>query len=230
MQTSSDLAGKEVVTLVKQLAQDNGSKSLAQLASRISAVMQFGAGAGADPFAKVKGLLEAMISKLQKEADDASEEKAYCDEQMTKTEAKKGDLEEDGDKLNVKIDEATSGSAGLKKDVTVLQAELADLAKEQAEMDKMRSDSHAEYMDAKKDLELGLGGVRKALGVLRDYYGGGAASASMIQSSGDFEAMMQQPAMPEQHEKSSGAGGSIIGMLEVVESDFAKDLATEEAS
>merc|ERR1719473_1759796 len=41
--------------------------------------------------------------------------------------------------------------------------------------------------------------------------------------------MIQQPAAPQQHAKAGGAGGSIIGILEVCESDFATNLAKEES-
>merc|ERR1719486_1447741 len=39
---------------------------------------------------------------------------------------------------------------------------------------------------------------------------------------------MAQPAMPEKHAKAGGAGGSIINLLEVCESDFSTNLAKEE--
>merc|ERR1719436_1123670 len=84
-------------------------------------------------------------------------------------------------------------------------------------MDSLRAESHADYVKAKEDLEEGLSGVRDALGLLRDYYDSSAASS-----------MLQQPAVPETHVKATGAGTSIIGILEVVESDFAKNLAVEE--
>merc|ERR1719473_767955 len=63
-----------------------------------------------------------------------------------------------------------------------------------------------------------------ALDVLRDYYG---AKEGLFLQDTDM-AFMKQPAAPQKHEKSSGAGGSIISMLEVAEADFAKNLSEEE--
>merc|ERR1719379_1564678 len=99
-----------------------------------------------------------MIMKLEKEAEDSATEKAYCDEQTEKTLEKKGELDEDIDKLSVKIDAASARSTKLKEQVQQLQAELAKLAKEQADMDKIRSAAHAEFVRSKADLEAGITG------------------------------------------------------------------------
>merc|ERR1719473_1260352 len=87
---------------------------------------------------------------------------------MAKTEAKKSDLEDAIAKLTAKIDKATAASAALKEEVKALQAELAELAQQQAEMDKIRADENADFLEAKADLELGLQGVRQALTDLRE--------------------------------------------------------------
>jgi len=48
------------------------------------------------------------------------------------------------------------------------------------------------------------------------------------QDDSKLSAFMQQPARPELHSEASGAGSSIINILEVCESDFATNLAKEE--
>jgi chromosome segregation ATPase len=223
LQTRADLAHAEVVVLVKRLARQHHSAALAQLASRVAAVLQYGAQNGEDPFVKVKGLIQDMIAQLEEEAAAEAQEKAYCDEQLAKTKAKKEELDDNIEKLTVKIDQATSKSAKLKEEVQELESELAALTKLQAEMDKIRQETHADYTTAKADLELALQGVRKALGVLREYYGG----AALLQDGSAMGSLMQQPAPPPAHAKSTGAGQGIINILEVCESDFAENLAKE---
>jgi len=225
METRSDLANSEVITIVKKLARDYHSAALAQLASRLAVVVRYGGKNGDDPFAKVKGLISDMIVKMEKEAEAEATEKAYWDEQLAKTEAKKSELDDTIAKLTSKIDKAAARSASLKEEVVQLEKELADLSKMQLEMDKIRQEEHADYTVAKAELEQGLGGVRKALDVLRSYYG---SAAAMIQEGGDLKSFMQQPSPPEKHGKATGAGDSIINVLEVCESDFATNLAKEE--
>merc|ERR1719171_672252 len=215
VKTGADLRNLEVVGRITELA---------QIASRISAVIRYGSSSGDDPFAKVKGLIVEMIDKLMKEAADEASFKAYCDEEMAKTEQKKTELNSDIDKLTTKIDTATARSTELKEDVAELQKELAELADLQAEMDKTRADEKAAYDVLKEDLDQGIAGVQAALKVLREYYG--ASEEALLQDDANgFNAFMQQPAPPAGHDKASGAGGGIIDFLEVIEADFSKNLA-----
>merc|ERR1711920_660534 len=107
-----------------------------------------GSANGEDVFAKIKGLIQDMIAKLEREAGSEATEKAYCDEQIAKTEFKKGELEEDIAKMTSRIDQAAARSAQLKAQVKELEAELAALAKAQAEMDKIRTETRAEFQQA----------------------------------------------------------------------------------
>jgi len=189
----------EAIRLIRDLARKQSSSSLAQLATRMDMAMHSGV---ADPFAKVKGLISDMIAKLEEAAGADATEKAFCDKELSETTAKKDEKTAEIEKLTTKIDQMSASSAKLKEEVAALQKALADLAAAQSEMDTLRSEESAVYKKNKADMEEGLQGVKLALKVLSDYYSADAA-----------------------HEAAKGAGASIIGLLEVAESDLSKTLA-----
>merc|ERR1719497_231980 len=96
----------------------------------------------------------------------------------------------------------TAHSAQLKEEIAVLQDQLAKLASSQAEMDSLRGEANTAYKAARADLEKGLTGLKLALKILNEYYAGDQA-----------------------HAAAGGAAEGIIGLLEVCESDFTRDLA-----
>merc|ERR1719353_1646374 len=165
---------QHVLDLLQSLAQKNDDKQLSLLAQRIQSAAML----GEDPFAKIKGLISEMIEKLEAEAAKEAAHKAFCDKEMSETEAQK---------------------------------EATELRMEQA----------AAWAAAKADYEEGLEGVGMALQVLRDYYAEKDDSA---------EEFLQGRMSAKKHSKATGASTGIIGMLEVVESDFSKLLAEGNAA
>ncbi|CAK0891184.1 unnamed protein product, partial [Prorocentrum cordatum] len=205
LRSGSDVAA---VRFVQGLAQKQNSTALAQLAMQMASAARV----SADPFAKIKGLIADMIDKLEKEAAADAEHKAFCDKELGENEAKEADKVAEIEKLTTKVDQWSARSAQLKEEVASLEKELAALAKSQQTMDKIREDEKALYDKNRPELEKGLEGVKLALKVLRDYYAKNDKA----------------------HSAADGASSGIIGLLEVIESDFSKNLAemisTEEAA
>merc|ERR1719265_2408952 len=134
-----------VVEFLQGLA--GSDKSMSLLASRIQSAMLV----GADPFAKVKGMIQEMIEKLVAEAQKEASHKAFCDKEMSETKAKRDDKQIDVDVCSAKIDAATSKIAKLKEDIATLQSELAEIAAAQQKADKMRAEEGAAWKEAKAD-------------------------------------------------------------------------------
>merc|ERR1719247_109768 len=193
-----------VVSALQRLAKDMGVPALAQLAVRVRSEVML----GADPFAKVKQMIQEMMEKLLAEAKEEAGKKAFCDKEMAETKAKREDKQEE---------------------VSVLEKELGEIAAEQKVANEIRANEKAAWAEAKSDFEQGLEGVQMALQVLRDYYAQKDDATELLQG-GDSDQDLGAAMSLAQNTKSSGAAGGIIGMLEVAESDFSKMLAEGSAA
>jgi len=198
LRSGKDLHKYEAVRLIRDLARKQNSGALVQLASQMSAAMRTG-----DAFGKVKGLISDMIAKLEKEAGADATKKAYCDKELAETNVKKSDKTDEIEKLSTKVEQMAAKSAQLKQEVAELESQLSKLAKSQAQMDKLRGEENAAYVESRAELEKGLTGIKTALKVLNEYYAKEGKS----------------------HDSADGAASGIVGLLEVIEADFSKNLA-----
>jgi len=198
VQVSSKLAsrGLEVVRLVRDLGHKESSNALVQLATKMASAMR-NAG-GADPFAKVRGMISDMITKLEDAAGRDAAKKAFCDKELGQTKEQKDDKADDVQALHTKTEQSASKAATLKEEIAMLQSELSKLTKSQAVLDRMRGKEKEVFEATKAKTEKGLDGVQAAIKVLKDYYA---------------------------NDESSGAANGIISILEDIESKMTAYLA-----
>merc|ERR1719156_423094 len=173
-------------------------------------LMQLASVAGSDPFVKIRGLIEDMIAKLLKEAQEEATQKAFCDEEMGKSKASEAEKTATIDKLQTRIDGASATIAELTEAVKTLEAEIADIDSAQAEATKIRTQEKTDNTKAIADFSQSADAVVKAMGVLKSFYEG-----ALIQTSSKIR-------RPSFGGAKTDTGSSIISVLEVAESDFTR--------
>jgi len=211
---TTDYAREQAVRVLSKLSQQFHSFQLVQIASR----------ARSDPFGKIRGLIEDMIAKLTKEAAEEADQKSFCDEELSESNAKKADLNGKLDKTAARIQKAEAGKAKLTEEISTLEKEVAEIDAGQAEATKVRQEEHEEFVKASTDFRDSAAAVAKAIDVLSEYYN----KAALVQVSATTRLSTKQPAA-DFGSANSDVGSTITSVLEVAESDFTQMLAEAEA-
>jgi chromosome segregation ATPase len=205
-----DAMRKRIVDKLKGLSHEFKSYALMEMVSVASS----------DPFEKVRGLIEQMIEKLVTEANEEATQKAFCDEETSKSKKAQAEKSMTADKLTSRIDKASTTRAQLEQSIKDLEGEIAALDAGTAEATKIRTEEKATNTKASSDFKQAAEAVQAAIGVLKEYYEG-----ALIQVSSK-----RQPAFGG---AKSDAASTIISILEMSGENFSKmymEIETAETS
>lgn len=158
-------------------------------------------------------MIQDLISKLKEEAAAGAQHKAWCDEQLKDNELKRGKKTTKIEELTASIDKLEGEIKSKGETVEMLVKEQADLAKDMEEATIQREKEKTANLDTIADAQAGSAAVNKAVLVLEEFY---AKQASLLQ-----QGLQQVPEMEAYKGMQRGSKG-VIGMLEVIESDFVR--------
>jgi hypothetical protein len=182
--------------------------------------------AAEDPFAKVKKMIKDLIVRLMEEANEEAEHKGWCDTELSTNEQTRKEKTAAVETLHAEIDELESSIAKLTEDLSTLATAIADLDAAMAKATTIRQEEKATNAVTVKDAQEAQTAVAQALVVLKEFYAKAAEATALVQKG----SQQKQPAIFDSPYTGMGAeSGGVVGMLEVVQSDFAR-LETETAA
>jgi hypothetical protein len=178
-----------------------------------------------DAFAKVKKMIKDLLTKLMEEANSEADQHGYCTAELATNKQTRDIKSSEVEELTANIEKTTSTIEQLSTEITDLADALSELKGKQSEATNLRSTEKKTNAQAVAEAKEAQSAVTQAIKVLQDFYAAQKDGAALMQNDAkDIESMSS--AGKEPYKGMQAGSGGIIGMLEVVLSDFAR-LETE---
>jgi tetratricopeptide (TPR) repeat protein len=169
-----------------------------------------------DPFTKVKKMIKDLITRLMEEANEEAEHKGWCDTELSTNDQTRKEKTSMVETLHAEIDELKANMAEMSEEITMLTKQVADLDKAVAESTNIRQKEKAENAATIQDASDAQTAVAQALLVMKEFYAKAGEATALLQEK-------QKPEIFSSPYRGMGSdSGGVIGMLEVIESDFAR--------
>merc|ERR1719409_85536 len=167
-------------------------------------------------------MIKDLIVRLMEEANEEAEHKGWCDTELSTNEQTRKEKTEGVETLHPEIDELEASIAKLTEDITDLTAAVAELDAAMAEATTLRTEEKAKNEETISDAQEAQTAVAQALTALKEFYAKAAEATSFVQREPEI---FDRPYQGMQSEN-----GGVVGMLEVIESDFARLQSDTEAA
>jgi len=206
LQTGSGRSGRamarqQAAEFLQRRAKELNSNTLAELAKAMGTAAE-------NPFAKVITMIEDLLEKLKAQAAEEADHKAWCDEQLKENKLKREAQTLAVEKLTAEISMLTGNIADMGAAIELLIKEQAELTTAMADATEIRQKEKADNLDTIADAKAGSKAVANALAILQEFY---SSQASFLQ---------RGKQVPEMAAYKGMSGGGVIGMLEVIQTDF----------
>jgi len=170
-----------------------------------------------DPFTKVKQMIQDLVARLQAEAGDEAKAKAVCDKQLDENEARRSEKTTQTVQLNAEKEELEADIAKLAEQLATLDAEIKELGEQMATAQTNRANEKEKNATVVKDAKAAQEAVEQATRVLQDFYAKAGQATAFVE---------QRPVAPETFDRPyqgmQAESGGVIGVLEVIKSDYAR--------
>merc|ERR1740123_1695268 len=158
-------------------------------------------------------MIKDLITRLMEEANEEAEHKGWCDTELSTNEQTRKEKTEAVETLHAEIDQLEASLAKLSEEISDLTKAVAELDSAMAKATTLRQEEKEGNEQTISDASEAQTAVAQALTVLKEFYG----------KAGEATALLQQPEIFDSPYKGmQSENGGVVGMLEVIESDFAR--------
>jgi len=173
----------------------------------------------ADPFAKVKTLIQNLIERLINEATSEATKQGFCNTELGKAENDRDSRFNQVTKLMAELGALEAKMEELEMGIEELEDAIPKAWKTLKEAAKLREEEKKENLKTISDAGDGEESVAKAITILKEFYAKAGKAKLFLQAS-PVDEDTDGPGFKGSYRGSQEASTGIIGLLEVIKSDF----------
>jgi len=210
----------KLVSLLKASGKKLHSPVLSTLAVKVSE----------DPFVKIKGLIQELIERLLQEEADEADKKGWCDKEIAAATKDRDYRLRDVDDMHSELESLNARHGKLSETKKELEEAIATLNSDLETQTQNRADEKAEHETTISEAEAGESAVDQAIDILSHFYGAAAKATVELAQQPSVEDEAPDAGFEGAYTGSQSGSTGIMGMLDVIKSDFARTISETAAA